>query len=171
MTIEIRSEKPDDQQGIHEVHVRAFGGHDEARLVDLLRERQKASISLVAVSDHHVVGHIVFSPISISGAPKTFRGVGLAPLAVVPEFQNQGIGSRLTRAGLDACRRGNYDAVVVLGHVNYYPRFGFSRAKNYRLDNEYAADDAFMVVELKAGALQCIEGLVQYAPEFRETGC
>jgi len=168
---EIRTEKPDDYAGIREVHVLAFGGDEEANLVELLRNRKKACISLVAMSAHRVVGHIVFSAVSISSAPKTFRGIGLAPLAVLPEFQERGVGSQLTQAGLEACRKAGYDAVVVLGHTSYYPRFGFSRAKDYGLDNEYNAEDAFMVMELRPGALHGLAGLVQYAPEFREAGC
>jgi putative acetyltransferase len=168
MMIEIRAEQTDDCAAIREVHVRAFGGDEEGSLVDLLRNRKKAVISLVAVWQERVVGHILFSPISISNAPEDFRAVGLAPLAVLPDFQNHGIGSQLTRAGLEACRQRDYDAVVVLGHPGYYPRFGFSRAKDYGLDNEYDATDAFMVMELKPGALKRVSGLVQYAPEFRE---
>jgi putative acetyltransferase len=167
--VEVRTERPGDLAAIREVHVRAFGGTGEANLVDLLRDRKKAPISLVAVAGDRVVGHIMFSPISISEAPEDFRGIGLAPLAVLPEYQNR-IGSQLTRAGLDACIQGGYDAVVVLGHKSYYPRFGFSRAKNFDLDNEYNAADAFMVMELKPGALQRVRGLVRYAPEFKEVG-
>jgi putative acetyltransferase len=88
----------------------------------------------------------------------------------LPEFQNTGIGSRLVRDGLDACKRREYDAVVVLGHTHYYPRFGFTRAKDYGLDNEYQALDAFMVLELNQGALKTIRGLVKYAPEFGDVG-
>src|SRR4029077_14492876 len=103
--------------------------------------------------------------------PENFRGIGLGPMSVLPEFQNKGIGSRLVREGLEACKRDGYDAVVVLGHTKFYPRFGFSRAKDYGLDNEYNATDAFMVMELQVGVLGKISGLVKYAPEFREAGC
>jgi putative acetyltransferase len=168
MMSKIRTEQPGDRTAIREVHVRAFGGEEEANLVDLLRNRKKAVISLVAVLQQRVVGHILFSPISISNAPEDFRAVGLAPLAVLPEFQKLGIGSQLTHAGVQVCRQRDYDAVVVLGHPGYYPRFGFSRAKDYGLDNEYDALDAFMVMELKPGALQRVSGLVRYVPEFRE---
>ncbi|HET9219917.1 MAG TPA: N-acetyltransferase [Terriglobia bacterium] len=168
--VEIRSERPDDRVAIREVHVRAFGDADAANLVDLLRERKKASISLVAVAGDKVVGHIMFSPITISQAPEDFRGIGLAPLAVLPEYQNRGIGSQLARAGLDVCVQGSYDVVVVLGHTSYYPRFGFSRAKDFGLDNEYNAADAFMALELKPAALRGVRGLVRYAPEFAEVG-
>jgi putative acetyltransferase len=166
---EIRHELPRDYAVIAEVHKRALG-QDEARLVELLR-KLKDVIAMVAVSGDQVVGHIMFTPMTVQHAPEGFRAIGLAPLSVVPEFQNQGVGSMLVRAGLAACRRANYDAVFVLGHTKYYPRFGFSRAKDYGLDNEYNAVDAFMVMELKPGVLKTIRGLAKYAPEFREVGC
>lgn len=167
--IEIRDESPDDVPMIRNVNERAFGAPAEAQLVDKLRAAQKAVVSLVAHDGDRVVGHILFSPVRVSNAPQTFRAVGLAPMSVLPELQNKGIGSQLVRHGLAACQRAGYDIVVVLGHVHYYPRFGFSRAKDYGLENEYQAEDAFMVLELRKGALDTIGGLVQFAPEFRET--
>ena len=169
--IEIRPETPDDIPAIRDVNERAFGAPAEAHLVDRLRAANKAVVSLVAQHGDQVVGHILFSPISVTNSPTTFRGVGLAPMSVLPEFQKTGIGSRLVRDGLAACQRAGYDIVVVLGHVHYYPRFGFSRAKDYGLDNEYKALDAFMVLELKKGVLPTIRGLVQFAAEFQEAGC
>ena len=168
--IEIREETPSDLPGIRYVNEQAFDGPAEARLVDMLRASGKVVVSLVAVHLDRVVGHILFSPVTVSQAPETFRGVGLAPLSVLPEFQNKGIGSRLVRNGLDACKRRRYDAVVVLGHTHYYPRFGFKRAKDYGLDNEYQALDAFMVLELNQGVLKTIRGLVKYASEFGDVG-
>jgi putative acetyltransferase len=169
--IEIRQEKPDDFAAVRDVNEQAFGRTAEAQLVDLLRAAKKAVVSLVALHQGRVVGHILFSPVTVTQASATFRGVGLAPMGVLPEFQNQGIGSRLVRDGLEACKRKGYDAVVVLGHTKYYPRFGFSRAKDYGLDNEYNAQDSFMVSELRDGVLQTIGGLVKYAPEFDNAGC
>jgi putative acetyltransferase len=169
--VDIRPEQPADYAAIHALLTRAFDGDAEAMLVELLRSRSKAPIALVAVLDGRVVGHVMFSPVTVANAPAAFRGIGLAPLAVLPEYQNAGIGSALIRAGLDACRRGGYDTVFVLGHVNYYPRFGFRRAKGHGLDNEYDAPDAFMVMELKEGALAGVSGLVRYAGEFGEAGC
>jgi len=169
--IEIRPERPDDVAAIRDVNERAFGTSTEARLVDQLRAANKAVISLVALHGDQLVGHILFSPVTITTAPQSFRGVGLAPMSVLPEFQNQEIGSRLVRDGLVACRDAGYDVVVVLGHVGYYPRFGFARAQDYGLENEYDAADAFMVLELRKGALEGVGGLVKFAPEFREAGC
>ena len=169
--IEIRQETPDDFPAVRDVIERAFGGAAEAQLVDMLRAANKAVVSLVALHQGRVVGHILFSPVTVTQAPVNFRGVGLAPMSVLPEFQNKGIGSRLVRDGLEACKRKKFDAVVVLGHTKYYPRFGFSRAKDYGLDNEYDALDTFMVVELKDRVLQTIGGLVKYVSEFHNAGC
>jgi putative acetyltransferase len=168
---DIRPARPEDAAAIQHVHERAFGDTNVAQLVDLLHAAHKALIAFVAVAEDHVVGHILFSPVTVAQAPAGFYGVGLAPLGVLPAFQGQSIGSRLARDGLEACRRAGYDAVVVLGNPRYYTRFGFSRASAYQLANEYNADDAFMVLELKGGILQTISGLVQYQPEFRATGC
>ena len=165
--LEIRDEAPQDFSAVRDINEQAFGGPAEALLVERLRAAGKALVSLVAIVDGRLVGHILFSPITIEKAPESFRGVGLAPMSVLPEFQNQGIGSKLVRAGLEACRRHGYDVVVVLGHLQYYPRFGFSRAKDHGLDNEYGASDAFMVTELHAGVLGKLGGLVRYAPEFQ----
>jgi putative acetyltransferase len=170
-TIDIRSECDADHAAIRAVVTKAFSSGVEARLVDLLRQRKKAPISLVANLGDRIVGHALFSPITIESAPEAFRGLGLAPVAVLPDFQRRGIGSRLIREGLERCREGGYDAVVVLGHPAYYPRFGFRTAGHFGLGNEYNAADAFMVLGLKAGITDQIRGLVRYAPEFQELGC
>jgi len=169
--IEIRTERPDDARAIREVNERAFGGPAEATLVDRLRTGNKAVISLVAQHGDQVVGHILFSPVTVAQAPASFRGAGLAPMSVLPEYQNQGIGSRLVRDGLAACQAAGFDLVVVLGHVGFYPRFGFAPAAGHALGNEYDASDAFMVLELRSGVLDSISGLVKYAAEFAEAGC
>ena len=169
--IDIRNEVPDDYAAVRAVHVHAFGRDAEAHLVELLRNNKQAPIALVATAGGHVIGHIMFSPVTVADAFEDFRGIALAPVAIIPEFQNQGIGSKLIRYGLEACRRAGYDAVVVLGHTTYYPRFGFSRAADYGLNNEYNAQAAFMVMELRPGTLERIGGLVKYMPEFREASC
>ena len=169
--IEIRKEQRREHQEIRQVIVAAFGGDTEANLVELLRDRNKALAALVAVSDNKIVGHIMFSPVTITLAPKTLRTVGLAPLSVLPEFQRQGIGSMLTREGLKKCAAAGFEIAVVLGSPYYYPRFGFSRASLYDLDNEYDTDEHFMAMELKNGALDKVGGTVRYSPEFKECGC
>ena len=169
--IEIRAEKPDDSAAIQEVHTEAFGGAGEAKLVRLISERKKALLSLVAITDHRVVGHILFSRVTVAGSPDGFSAVGLAPLAVLPGYQRQGIGSSLIREGLKHCKEADYKAVVLVGHPAYYSRFGFTRAADFGLQNEYGVHDEFMVLPLRDGALQGVSGLVKYLPEFREAEC
>jgi putative acetyltransferase len=168
--LHVRDEQSGDEQAIHSLHACAFGRELEARLVDLLRAAGKAAISLVGCESERVVGHVLFSPITIANAPSDVHGVALGPVGVLPECQRQGIGSALIREGLVRCEGAGYDLVILLGHVSYYPRFGFKRAKVFGLDNEYGADEAFMVRELKPGILMQVSGLVKFAPEFRNAG-
>ena len=148
-----------------------FGGDTEANLVELLRDRNKAPVALLAASDNMIVGHIMFSPVTITPAPKALRAVGLAPLSVLPAFQRQGIGSMLAHEGLRKCAADGFEMAVVLGSPCYYSRFGFSRASLYGLGNAYDADEHFMAIELKHGALDKVSGTVRYSPEFKECGC
>ena len=166
--VQIRDEQPSDASDIQRVHREAFGGDVEVRLVDLLRERNKALISLVAAIGQDIVGHILFSAVTITDAPPDIRAIGLAPVAVVPNFQRKGIGSSLIHEGLDRCKRGGYGLVVVLGDPAYYSRFGFRAANAFGLENEYGVGDEFMVLELTKGAIEGASGLVRYAPEFKE---
>jgi len=166
--ITIRLEEPDDEIGVRRVNELAFGQRNEADLVDALRVRARPYISLVASVDGLVVGHICFSPVSIEDVG-VFDAMGLAPMAVLPEFQNQGIGSRLVQEGLRKCRDLGHSLVVVLGHPNYYPRFGFVPAHLKGLRSEYnVPNDTFMVLELNENALAGRRGLVKYHPEFNK---
>jgi putative acetyltransferase len=153
------------------VHTQAFGGPLEAKLVRLITERKKALVALVALSDGTVVGHILFSQVTVANAPQAFKAVGLAPVAILPEFQKQRIGSQLIREGLKCCNHAGYDAVVLVGDPNYYSRFGFTRAADVGLDNEYGVHDEFMVLPLHEGVLDGVSGLVKYLPEFAEAEC
>jgi putative acetyltransferase len=168
--LHVRDEQVGDEQAIHHVHACAFRRELEARLVDLIRTAGKAAIALVGCENERVIGHILFSPITIANAPTGFRGLALGPIGVLPEHQRKGIGSTLIRDGLTRCEGEGYDLVVLLGHVTYYPRFGYKRAKVFGLDNEYGAEDAFMVRELKSGILMQVSGLVKFASEFRDAG-
>ena len=162
----IRREGPGDIPGVRSLNEKAFGQPDEAALVDTLRENGRASISLVAVSGERVVGHILFSPMTLEEGGET-KALGLAPMAVMPELQRRGIGSRLVEAGLEDCRNMGYVAVFVLGHAGYYPRFGFVPASRFGIRCAYdAPDEAFMALELSPGALKSVRGRVLYAPEF-----
>lgn len=159
----IRPEQPGDVAAVYAVHASAFPTDAEARLVDALRAAGRLSVSLVAEDGGRVVGHIAFSPVSVAGAP---GGLGLAPLAVIPECQRRGIGGLLVRGGLAVAAQSGARFVVVLGHPEYYPRFGFRRAGEVGLGNEYGADEAFMVLELQPGSLPAGSGLVKYGAEF-----
>jgi putative acetyltransferase len=168
---EIRRERPEDFDQVRRVNVEAFGQESEADLVDRLREGGGAVVSLVAVQDGQVVGHILFSPVAFElregDGDRLPRMAGLAPMAVLPGLQRQGVGSGLIEHGLAACRREGFDAVVVLGHPEYYPRFGFTPAARKGLASEYPVpDEVFMVLELRPGALDGWSGLVKYRPEF-----
>ena len=165
--ITIRTERADDISAVHRVNEIAFGRSDEAALVDGLRAVSDPQISLVAVVNVQVVGHIFFSPVSIESEDITSSALGLAPMAVLPEYQRQGIGSKLVLEGLKECQRIGYNVIVVLGHPQYYPRFGFAPARRSGLYSEYdVPDEVFMVVELKPEALRGLRGLVRYHPEF-----
>jgi putative acetyltransferase len=166
---EIRAEQPSDADGIRALNIAAFVGEAEAKLVDLLRKRGRNIVSLVAVEDGQVVGQVLFTELSVT-PPTSFKGVGLAPLAVLPGFQNHGIGTELGHKGLDLCRELGYDFAVVLGHTDYYPRFGFKKASDFGIGNDYSVDDPFMALEFKPDVLGSFKGVAHYAPEFAETG-
>jgi putative acetyltransferase len=165
----IRPENPEDVPAIRIVIEKAFGRPAEAELVDALRQNGKAAISLVAEDDGSIVGHVLFSPVAIQSKGTGLRGIGLAPLAVIPERQNQRIGSMLVEHGLRRCREEGHPFAVVLGHPDYYPRFGFVPASRFGIKSEYDVDDeVFMVMELREGALCGCAGVVKYQPEFNE---
>lgn len=162
--LEIRDEISADFEGVRKVICAAFPTTAEADLVDRLRENGNLLVSLVADMDSEVIGHIAFSPVRING--QQVSAVGLAPLAVAPDSQRQGIGAKLIQAGLAACLRSNVAFVVVLGEPAYYRRFGFETAASHGLADEYGGGDAFMVAELQTGALATVNGVVRYGSEF-----
>jgi putative acetyltransferase len=165
--MEVRAEKPEDIEMIRRVNVAAFGRESEADLVDRLRGIA-STFSFVAVEFEQIVGHIFFSPVTIAGTcTEDLLVLGLAPVAVLPNYQRQGIGSLLIEHGLKECARLGFKAVFVLGSPKYYPRFGFIPAKMKGLGCEYSVpDEAFMVLELESGALAECDGMVKYRSEF-----
>jgi putative acetyltransferase len=163
----IRPEIPGDHAVIREVNRLAFGGEVEARLVDALRAGGYLRVSLVAEEAGRVVGHILFSDLSIVTPQGVVEALALAPLAVVPDRQRQGIGSALVRTGLRACTEQGHRIVVVVGHPEFYPRFGFTAERARRLRSPYAGP-AFMASELVPGALGAVEGEVRYPPPFED---
>lgn len=168
MQILIRPERATDQNAVQQINHLAFGGAAEARLVAALRDGGYVSTSLVAEVCGTVVGLIVFSRVSIRTNSGVLPAAALAPLAVLPEFQRQGIGSALVRAGIEDCRRGTCCGILVLGHPDFYPRFGFSAELAETLESPFGGGPAWMALELTAGALHGRIGSVTYAPPFLE---
>jgi putative acetyltransferase len=165
----IRAESSEDHPAVRRINELAFGSPNEADLVEALRLSAHPQISLVAVLDGEPVGHIFFSPVTVESGGSSFLALGLAPMAVLPGHQNRGIGSALVREGLRECKRIGHNVVVVLGHAEYYPRFGFKVASGKGLSCEYdVPDEVFMVAELEEGALAGRSGVVKYMREFNE---
>lgn len=165
----LRPEEERDHPAVYHVNELAFGQPAEARLVDALRRGAEFYISLVAEDDGEIVGHIFFSPVRIESGDDFFIALGLAPMAVHPKHQRKGIGSELVRDGLRRCRENGYPVVVVLGHPEFYPRFGFVPSAPLGITSEYdVPEEVFMVAELEPGALAGRSGLVKYRPEFAE---
>lgn len=163
----IRHEAPSDMAAIRFVNEKAFGGSSEANAIDALRARGAATLSLVAVIDDRVVGHLFFSPATIEAPDRSWPALGLAPLSVLPDYQRQGIGTALLRAGLGECRQLGHERIIVLGHADYYPRFGFMRASQHGIRSEWKVpEEAFMILELRPGALTGVTGVAKYQPEW-----
>lgn len=164
----VRREQAGDEEQIRAVNTRAFQQTAEANIIDALRSACPEGVSLVAVDAGTIVGHILFTPAVIESKSRTVEGMGLAPLAVLPEFQRRGIGSRLIHAGLDEMRKARQPFVLVLGHPEYYPRFGFVRASRYGIISEYEGvpDEAFMILVLDEAILEGVTGIGKYRPEF-----
>jgi len=167
--LSIRREVPEDIDSIRYVNEQAFGQTGEAGIVDKLRNRSAVTLSLVAVQGDQIVGHILFSPVIIESECANFEAVALAPMAVLPKYQRKGVGSKLVRAGLEECRRLGYEIIVVLGHPDYYPRFGFVLAKPVGVNCEFEVPErARMILELCEGVLAERKGTVKFQPEFNE---
>lgn len=166
----IRQETTDDQKGIFEIISQAFGQQDEAILVDLLRKSDEyiPTLSLVAVINNTIVGHILFSKIKIiSDDGHEFDSLSLAPLAIKPEFQNRGFGRKLIKHGLEKAIALGYSSVIVLGYQDYYPQFGFTPAINWNIKSSFDfKSDHLMALELKPLGLKDVHGSVKYSKAF-----
>jgi len=167
--IEIREERPGDVAAIRDVNKRAFGQDQEGKIVDALRSNGAALLSLVATLDDRVVGHIMYSPISVA---RKIMGAALGPVAVLPEHQRQGIGSKLVEAGNRKIKDQGCPFIIVLGHSNYYPRFGFMPASNHGIKCEWEVpEDVFMLLVLDQEKMQGVSGLAKYRHEFSSVSC
>jgi putative acetyltransferase len=163
----IRNEMPEDTQKIRQINIKAFDTDAEADLVDALRNSSIPLISLVAEKDGELVGHILFSPVTLDNNNPPIAIAALAPMAVIPEYQKKDIGSKLVIEGLKCCQESGYAAVVVLGHSWFYVRFGFVPSVNYGIKSEYdVPDEVFMIKELKDGALKGHSGIIKYHGAF-----
>ena len=164
--ISIREETKSDLEAIRKINELAFGQQDEAILVNKLRKTHTNTISLVAIQNEEIVGHILFSPVTISNDDRQITGMGLGPMAVLPDYQKQNIGSTLVQEGLRRLTEQNCPFVVVLGHPKYYPRFGFVPASKYDVRCEWDVPDEVFMIQVFGESV--LSGLAQYLPEFSE---
>ena len=163
----IRKEKDSDKEKIWQVNAEAFDSEAEANLVNSLRDSGISFISLVAEEDEEIIGHILFTPVELIGDDYSLKLMGLAPMSVRPDLQKKGIGSQLVKTGIENCAAQGYDAIVVLGHPEYYPKFGFVPSVKYGIKSEYdAPDEAFMILELKESSLKDENGIIKYHVAF-----
>ncbi len=170
MSLCIREEKPADIAAIYRVNASAFPTPAEAELVDALRRNEGLTLSLVAVEGETLIGHIAFSPVTLTGADGAVRdGMGLAPMAVLPAHQRTGVGMKLVAEGLQRLRTAGHRFCVVLGHPAYYPRAGFVRASTFGIRWEQPVpDEVFMVQELVPCSLKGVSGVIRYRRELSE---
>jgi putative acetyltransferase len=167
----IRPEEKKDYKAIYKINELAFGGRAEADLIDDLRKTDSfiPELSLVVALNQELIGHILFSKVVIKSNERVTSALALAPMAVLPEFQNKGVGSKLVFRGLEDCRRLGHRIVVVIGHPGYYPRFGFLPARDKGLKVPFPVpDEAFMALELVPGALKKAYGEIIYSPPFQK---
>lgn len=167
----IRSERPGDEKAIGKVNDLAFGQPNEGKLIEALRRKKEfvGSLSLVAEYKGEVIGHILFFPVNIRMEKGMRRLLSLAPLSVAPKYQGKGVGGKLILRGLKEARLQGFKSVVVLGHPDYYPRFGFTKATEWGIYCPFRApDDTFMAIELTEGALDGVRGTVIFPPEYNE---
>lgn len=169
--VKLRQEQQSDFSGVFKVNRLAFEQEDEARLVDALRENDNAfvpELSIVATKANNIVGHILFTKISIEDNKGNLNeSLALAPMAVIPELQQKGIGGELICKGFKVAKRLGFKSVIVLGHKHYYPKFGFKPADKWNIEPPFeVSSNAFMAKELVANGLENVTGKVRYPKEF-----
>ena len=164
----IRDERAGDVPAVRLVNEEAFGSPLEAGIVDALRTSCADRLSLVAEGDGAVIGHILFTPVEIAAADGPLAGYGLAPMGVRTAWQRRGIGSALIAEGARRLREAGAPFVIVIGHPDYYPRFGFERASRYGVRCEWPdiPDEAVMLLVLDPACASRLAGVARYRPEF-----
>jgi predicted N-acetyltransferase YhbS len=173
--ITIHQETPEDYDKVIVLIEKAFetleiSDHNEGKLVEKLRKATTFidELSLVAELNGQVVGHILFTPVVIDNGVQQFHSLVLAPVSVLPEFQKMGIGEQLILAGHKKAKELGFQSVILLGHPEYYPRFGYKSASFWGIRTHYElpSEDVFMAIELTEGALAGASGMVIFPPEF-----
>jgi putative acetyltransferase len=165
----IKEENPKDKDKIYEINKSAFGTETEAKIVDALREAGELILSLVVQIDDILIGHIAFGEVKIDSGKQSYRAIRLGPMAVLPEHQRKGYGTKLVEQGSKILSGRGHEIVVVLGHPDYYPKFGFVPSQRYGIQCEYECPpEAFMIKELKQNALKGIQGTVFYSSIFND---
>lgn len=166
--VTVRKEQNGDEAKVRFVNLSAFGQPAEPDLVDVLRRSCPEGVSLVAVQGEEIVGHILFTPVVIKTKEQEIWGMGLAPMAVLPEYQLQGIGSKLIMRGIELMKDEQHPFIIVLGHPTYYPRFGFVPADQYGISCQYSEvpPEAFMILVLDQTLFQNVTGVAKYRLEF-----
>jgi putative acetyltransferase len=165
LSMKMREETPSDWSEIDELLYDAFGGNYEAKLVARLRSDDLIIVALVAEADRRIVGHIVLSWLETQMDGRVIRAAALAPMAVRSDHQRRGIGSGLVTTAIERGKQAGVEAIIVLGHPSYYPRFGFSAELARKLTSPFAGS-AFMALELSPGALSGVQGSVTYPRAF-----
>lgn len=167
--IKIRAERKSDHQQVQQIHLRAFGQKEEGEIVNNIRKSEGfvPELSIVAEKGEKVIGHILFSKIHIEKDSREEETLSLAPMAVLPDFQRKGVGEALIKAGIQKAKELGFDSIIVLGHPNYYPKFGFEKASKWKITCSFdVPDEAFMAIELEKGVLEKKAGRVVYPPAF-----
>jgi putative acetyltransferase len=163
--MKIRPDTACDWTAIEALHRQSFGGSYEADLNARLRADGLAAVSLVADDHGEIVGHILFSWIGAEVEGRPVQSLALAPMAVRPDRQRQGIGSQLVLSGIEAARSSGAEAIIVLGHLTFYPRFGFSAALAAHLASPFKGQ-AFMALEIVPDSLAGARGSVTHPSAF-----
>jgi len=171
LNITIRQESREDLVRIKEINDRAFEQEDEGKLVYKLRGKDQflPELSLVAETDKTVIGHILFYPVKINSSHQEHTTLSLGPMSVLPEYQKKGIGEKLINEGLKLAKDFGFRSVIVVGHPEYYPKFGFTKASRWSIKVPFEVpDEVFMALEIIEGELQDKSGIIEYPAEFME---
>jgi len=168
--VQIRGEKRSDYDAIKFINDEAFNQPQEGNIIEKLRNSDSKTLSLIAEMNNKIIGHIFFSSVKIEGHAEIIDGMGLAPMAVLPEYQKQGIGKMLVNEGISILKSQLIPYIIVLGHEDYYPRFGFEIASKYGLQSQWdeVPDEAFMILVFNHDMMKNVRGIAKYREEWNE---